>query len=46
MKNKFEIPELVIILFEGDLATDGDVVASSGSYGDPDFGDGQDEWGY
>ena len=29
MKKNFEIPELVIILFEGDLATD-DVVGTSG----------------
>ena len=31
-KNKFEKPELEIIKFEGDLATD-DVVATSGVFG-------------
>ena len=40
MKNKFEIPELQIILFESDLATD-DIMDASGptdSWGGDDFG--------
>lgn len=32
MKKKYENPELTIIFFEGDLATD--VMSSSGDYGD------------
>ena len=38
---KFEIPELTIILFEGDLATDEDIVGTSGP--EDGLGDG-DKW--
>ena len=39
--NKFEKPELVIILFEGDLAADGDPIGNSGEWGG-DIGGGTD----
>ncbi len=39
MKKKFEIPELTIIMFEGDLAT-GDPIVVSDPYG------GQGDMGY
>lgn len=32
MKKKFEVPELIIIYFTGDLATD-DVIGNSGGFG-------------
>lgn len=38
---KFEIPELIIILFEGDLAADDPVASSGGSWGG-DVGGGTD----
>ncbi len=34
MKNKFEIPQLEIVYFEGDLATDFDLMSTSGPEGD------------
>lgn len=39
--NKFEKPELIIILFENDLDTDGDLIGNSGEWGG-DLGGGND----
>ncbi len=38
MKKKFEIPELVIVYFTGDLATDDDIIGNSGGFGGGGFG--------
>ena len=38
--NKFEKPELIIILFEGDLDTDGDLIGNSGEGWGGDIGGG------
>ena len=34
MKKIFEIPELTIILFEGDLTADDEIISSGGGFGD------------
>lgn len=40
--NKFEKPELEIILFEGDLAADGDIIDNSNEWGGDIGGGGND----
>ena len=40
-EKKFERPELLVILFEGDLATDGEIIVVSGG---TNGGGPEDEW--